>query len=268
MLTLDHSFEHDGRRIAWGRIGEGAPLVLIHGWPFSSQVWRRIAPWLARHRSVYFFDLPGMGQSEQAERVDPTTHNPLVAALLRHWGLERPELLAHDFGGLAALRGHFLDGLQYRKLTLIDPVAVLPSGSPFFRHVRQHRSAFTGLPAYAHEALLQAYIQATATRPLSEEARELYAAPFRGHAGQSAFYRYIAQTDDRYVDEVEARYAPTDFPVELIWGEQDSFIPLPLGERLAGLVGAERLTRVMGANHLVQEDAPEAILAVLLDGLR
>ncbi|SMF47643.1 Pimeloyl-ACP methyl ester carboxylesterase [Tistlia consotensis] len=264
MLTLNQSFEHDGRRIAWGRIGEGEPLVLIHGWPFSSQVWRRIAPWLARGRSVFFFDLPGMGASEKAAAVDPASHDPVLAALLGHWGLERPEIVAHDFGGLAALRGHFLGGLQYRRLTLIDPVAVLPSGSPFFRHVREHEAAFAGLPAYAHEALFQAYIQQAAARPLSAEAREIYAAPFRGEAGQAAFYRYIAQTDEAYVAELERRYGRPPFPVRLVWGAEDSFIPPSFGERLAGLIGAAPPLLVPGAAHLVQEDAPEAILAALL----
>ena len=81
-----------------------------------------------------------------------------LQALVTHWGLEKPCMVGHDFGGLAVLRAHFINGVDYSALHLIDPVAILPSGSAFYEHVRHHENAFAGLPAYAHEALFQAYI--------------------------------------------------------------------------------------------------------------
>ena len=113
MLPLPHRFTFRGQRVAWGRSGNGPPAVLIHGFPWSSQVWRRIAPILAEHRTVYVFDLLGCGSSEQRadQDVAPQVQNALLAALFAHWELERPDVVAHDFGGLAALRGHFVDGL-------------------------------------------------------------------------------------------------------------------------------------------------------------
>jgi pimeloyl-ACP methyl ester carboxylesterase len=47
--------------IAWDRLGEGPPVVLVHGTPWSSWTWRRIAPRLAERFSVYVFDLLGFG---------------------------------------------------------------------------------------------------------------------------------------------------------------------------------------------------------------
>lgn len=49
-----------------------------------------------------------------------------------------------------------------------------------------------------------------------------------------------------------------------IWGEEDEFIPLKQGEELAAALSANRLTRVPAAGHLIQEDAPEAVVAALL----
>src|SRR6476660_8215360 len=48
----------------------GQAVVLIHGTPFSSQVWRRIAPVAARFRRVFYFDLLGYGMSEQRADQD------------------------------------------------------------------------------------------------------------------------------------------------------------------------------------------------------
>ncbi len=266
MLSLDNSFEYNHQSVAWGCIGQGDPIVLIHGFPWSSQAWRRIAPWLADKRSVYYFDMIDCGQSEKfaGQDVSAAVQNDLLAALLDYWSLDGPEVVAHDFGGLAALRGYFINGLRYRHLTLIDAVAVLPSGSPFYAHVREHETAFAGLPAYAHEALFRAYVQRAALTTLSEDTMEIYAQPWRGELGQSAFYRQIAQSDTKYIEEIQHQFAPMTCGVDLIWGEQDSFIPLNQGEQLANSLSVERLTCVQNAAHLVQEDAPEAIVAALL----
>lgn len=267
MLPLDHRFQYKGQSVAWGSIGEGHPIVLIHGFPWSSQAWRRVAPFLAARHKVYYFDMIGCGLSEKFEGQDvtPAVQSDVLAALFEHWSLDSPDVAAHDFGGLAALRGCFLNGLKYRRLTLVNVVAVLPSGSPFYAHVREHEPAFAGLPAYAHDALFRAYIQRAATRRLQDDAVEIYARPWQGENGQAAFYRQIAQSGDRFVEEVQARYAAMDCEVNLVWGEDDSFIPLKQGEQLAGLLSARRFSRVPNAAHIVQEDAPEAIVAALLD---
>lgn len=260
------TFAFDGARIAWGRLGAGDPIVLVHGTPFSSEVWRRIAPALARRRTVYVFDLLGYGRSEMGPHLDVSlgVQNRVLSALLAHWDLTAPEVVAHDFGGATALRAHFLDGVAYRRLTLVDPVAVAPWGSPFVQHVRAHEAAFAGLPAYAHEAMLRAYLQSAAQRPLSEEALEAYAAPWRGSVGHPAFYRQIAAMDQRYTDAVEPLYAPPDFPVRLLWGRDDAWIPVERGRALAETLTGGVLTEIPGAGHLVQEDAPEEILAAVL----
>ncbi|MGK8796937.1 alpha/beta fold hydrolase [Burkholderia cenocepacia] len=179
MLELANRFDFEGHRIAWGALGEGPPLVLVHGTPFSSQVWRRIAPWLARRHRVFFYDLLGYGQSDMPDAdVSLGRQNALFGAMLREWGLVRPRVLAHDYGGATVLRAHFLDGVAYADLTLVNPVAIAPQGSPFVRHVAQHEAAFVGLPAYAHHALVSAYIGNAAARPLSDEALLIYRSPW------------------------------------------------------------------------------------------
>ncbi len=268
MLPMTETFVHKGQAVAWGRMGDGPPLVLVHGFPWSAQAWRRVAPALAGRHTVYWFDMIGCGRSDKhdGQDVSPAVQSDLLAALVRHWGLGRPHVVGHDFGGLAALRGHFIEGLRYGRLTLIDAVAVLPSGSPFFAHVRCNEAAFAGLPPYAHEALFRAYTGQAAARPLSEDATRIYAQPWRGTIGQAAFYRQIAQSDTRAIAEAQLRYGPLDCPVALLWGEEDTFIPVAQGEQLADMIGVDRPTRVAGAGHMILEDAPEAVVAALLLG--
>lgn len=266
MLDLPQRFTFRNQSVAWGNIGDGPPVVMIHGTPFSSQVWRRIARYIAAHKRVYFFDLLGYGQSEMAEGQDVSlaVQNELLAALVAHWGIEEPEIVCHDFGGTTALRGHYLNGLTYSQLTLIDPVALSPWGTAYARHVRHHEDAMAGLPGFAHEHLTRAYLATASYAGLSAEASDIYLKPWLGEVGQAGLYRQIAQFDQKYTDDVQPSYGPMPFPTQVLWGEQDGWLPLSQGQELAGLVAGGALTVVPNAGHLVQEDAPEAIVAALL----
>ena len=265
-LDLSERYDHGGRAVAWGVVGSGPPLVLIHGTPFSAQVWRRIVPVLAGHYRCYYFDLLGYGLSDMTPGADVSlgVQNGLLAALFGHWRLSRPAVLAHDFGGATALRAYYLDGLRYGRLVLFDAVAMAPWGSPFVQHVRQHEAAFAGMPAYAHDALLRAYLQTAAFAPLREEAFAAYMAPWRGPVGQPAFYAQIAQMDQCYTDAVEPLYGPMDCDVQVLWGAQDQWLPLDRGQALADRLTGGALIRVEAAGHLMQDDAPEAIVAAVL----
>lgn len=269
-LPLAHTFEFDGQAVRYGVIGAGKPLVFVHGTPFSSQVWRRIAPIAARYRQVFYFDLLGYGLSEKRAGQDVSlgVQHRLLAALLEHWRLEKPDVVAHDFGGATTLRAALLEKCEYRSLLLIDPVAVAPWGSPFVRHVREHEAAFAGVPAYIHEAMVDAYLKGAANRALSEDALRIYSLPWTGEEGQAAFYRQIAQMDQRYTDEVQPNYGKIRCPVSILWGEEDQWIPVDRGIELSAMIPGARLTRVPGSGHLMQEDSPEAIVGELMDFLR
>ncbi|MEY9184158.1 pimeloyl-ACP methyl ester carboxylesterase [Bradyrhizobium sp. USDA 326] len=264
--TLPERFTYEGHRIAWGMVGEGPPAILAHGSPFSSLVWRRIAPWLARHRRVFYYDLIGFGQSDKPDAdVLHGIQNRLFATLVNYWGIERPDVVAHDFGGSAALRAHLLDRVEYSSLVLIDPVAISPQGSALVQAAKAHREVFAALPAYIHEAILRAYIGAAVMHSLREEEMRLYLAPWLDDGGKKAFWRQIAQMDDKYSKDVEGRYDEIRCPVTILWGEKDQFIPLKDGEELVRRIPGARFIVVPDAKHLVQEDAPEAIVAAVLD---
>jgi pimeloyl-ACP methyl ester carboxylesterase len=262
MWDVPETFDFEGHAIRWGRIGSGPPLVLLHGTPFSSHVWHRVAPHLARIRTVHFHDMLGYGRSAMPDTdVSLGVQNRVLAALVAHWGLDRPDVVAHDFGGATALRAHLLDGLDYRSLTLIDPVALAPWGSPLVAHVRGHEASFAEMPAYMHEAILPAYLRTAMHRAATDETLAPYVAPWCGPVGQPAFYRQIAQMDQRHTDAIEARLGGVRCPVQILWGEEDAWLPLVQGRALAEAIPGAVLHMVPGSGHLMQEDAPEAIVA-------
>lgn len=267
---LSESFAFRDQKVRWGVMGEGDPLVLLHGTPFSSIVWRRIAPWFAPHRQIFYFDLLGYGQSEKrsGQDVSLAVQNKLFAGLLDHWKITKPDVVAHDFGGTTALRTHILNRRDYRSLTLIDPVAIGPSGSALVQAAKDHEKVFTGLPDYIHRAILGAYLGGAVFNTLREEEMALYMKPWLGQEGQAAFYRQIAQMSDRFTDEIENRFGEMRCPVTILWGRDDEWIPVERGRELARRIPNAGFRIVPEAKHLVQEDAPEAIVATVLDFIR
>jgi pimeloyl-ACP methyl ester carboxylesterase len=269
--TLDRAFASPHGEIRWAVLGDpGAPpVVLVHGTPFSSYVWRGPARALAQRYRVYVWDLAGYGASAKypGQDVSLRAQGEVLAALLDHWELREPAVVAHDFGGCTALRAHLLHGARYARLALVDPVALAPWGSPSYRLLGAHAEVFGQLPPALHEALVRAYVSSASHRGLHPATLDRLVAPWCTDAGRPAFYRQIEQNDQRFTDEIQGRYGDLDLPVLVCWGAQDTWIPAARGERLASLVPGARLRLIEGAGHLVQEDAPAELTAALADFL-
>jgi pimeloyl-ACP methyl ester carboxylesterase len=252
-------------RVRWDVFGGGPPLVLVHGTPFSSYVWRKVVPALAEANTVYAFDLPGYGSSEKREGQDVSlaAQGRVLSELLDHWGLDKPAVVGHDFGGAITLRAHLLEGRDFRAIALIDAVALSPWGSPFYRLVQDHVGVFRRIPAYMHEAMVAAYVRDATYVPMDDATLGPYIEPWLGAEGQEAFYRQISQNDPRYTDEVQPLYGSIERPVMIVWGEEDRWIPLEKGEQLHKAIPGSQLRTIPRCAHLAQEDAPEAVAAFL-----
>jgi pimeloyl-ACP methyl ester carboxylesterase len=254
-------------RVRWDVFGAGPPLVLVHGTPFSSYVWRKVVPALAETNTVYAYDLPGYGSSEKREGQDVSlaAQGRILSQLLNHWGLDKPAVVGHDFGGVITLRAHLLEGRDFRAIALIDAVALSPWGSPFYRLVQDYVGVFRQMPAYIHEAMVAAYVRDATYVPMDDAALGPYIEPWLGAEGQEAFYRQISQNDPRYTDEVQPLYARIERPVMIVWGEEDRWIPLEKGQQLHEAIPGSQLRTIPRCAHLAQEDAPEAVAEFLTD---
>ena len=263
MLTEELSWR--GRTVRWGRLGSGPDVVLCHGTPWSSDLWRPCAEALAPYFTVHLWDMPGYGRSsKRAEhRVSLDVQGELFADLLDAWGLTSPHVVAHDIGGAVALRAHLLHGAAYRSLALVDVIALAPWGSDFFRLVRQHADVLAALPGAVHRGALRAYVEGASHAGLRPDVLEMLVAPWTGEEGQAAFYRQIAQADEAHTNEIEPRYPELDLPVLVVWGDEDRWIPVDRAHRLHEMVPGSQLRIIESAGHLIQLDRPEALTATL-----
>lgn len=266
--VLNETFEWPTGAVRWSRRGEGPPVVLCHGTPWSSFVWRKVASRLAATRTVYRWDMLGYGQSDQPDAdVSLLEQGRILAALAAHWELESPDVVAHDFGGAVALRAHLLHGVALRSLALVDVVALRPWGSPFFRLVGEHPDVFTRLPERLHTALVREYVSGAAAHTLPVDVVDSLVAPWTGPTGQAAFYRQIAQASEQHTDEIESRLGGVRVPTLVVWGTEDAWIPVTVAHRLHAAISGSRIRLIDGAGHLVQEDRPDELSTVLAEWL-
>ncbi|YAL82237.1 alpha/beta fold hydrolase [Dermacoccaceae bacterium W4C1] len=263
--TLTRTYQWRGRHVAWDFFGSGPPVVFLHGTPWSSALWRPIAQALARDHTVFLWDMPGYGASsmEPDHDVDLGLQAQLFTDLLDEWRLRLPKIIAHDFGGAVALRARVKHDARYSCLCLVDPVALSPWGSPFFTLVKEHSEVFAQLPPAVHRGAVEAYIRGASHQGLRDGELAMLVQPWCTPAGQAAFYRQIAQADERFTDEIEPGYGRITEPVHLIWGTEDTWIPVDRAHRLQKAIPHSSLTLIEDAGHLIQLDATAALTAEL-----
>lgn len=234
-------------------------VVLCHGTPWSAHVWAPVARALSEEYRVFLWDMPGYGASpmDAARPVDLVAQRERFAALLRHWSLDSPQVVAHDIGGAVALGAHLLEGADFASLFLLDIVLLDPWGSPFFRLVAENEAVFAAVPGPLHGALVREYIAGAANHGLSAEVVEALTEPWRDEVGQAAFYRQIAQLSPVHTRPIVSRLGEVRCPVRVGWATDDPWIPFEQAARLrAALPGDPEVVSFSGRGHLAPlEDA-------------
>ena len=265
----------DGHRIACGVHGEGEPVVLVHGTPSFSLIWRNVVPGLtAAGRRVYLFDLLGYGHSERPR--DPAVDTSVSAQvgvltnLMEHWGLADAHIVAHDIGGAVAQRLAVFHRERVRSLTLIDCVSF--DSWPSQRTREQMKAGLEPLMKASdesHRAHFREWILTTVHDPanLDEGTLGAYLDMISGPVGQASLFQHqVAHYDPRHTSELTDRLAEIgERPVQLIWGAEDRWQVLDWAHRLQAAIPGAALHVLDECGHFAMEDRPEAITRLVVD---
>lgn len=285
---LTNTFEHNGYKLKWTSFGpqNAQPLVFIHGTPWSSRLWAPIALAVSQtlQYRVYIFDNPGYGESHDrtteatgtAPQVSLANQATAFAAIAKDcWAFTEdnaPIVVAHDFGGIIALRANLLHNVPFKGLFLADPVALRPTGSPFFRLVGKNANVFNAVPPSVFAGFVRSYISEAAYKPLSSSTLESLVAPWLvSDETRADFIAQIAQFDEQHIADVDGRYeeVAAKMPVKIVRAKEDYWIPVEAAYRLADTMGIakEEVSIVEEAGHLIQIDAPERLTAEIVSWL-
>jgi pimeloyl-ACP methyl ester carboxylesterase len=255
---LEGRFRSSAGEIAFGETGDGPDVVLVHGTPTSSLIWRGVIDRLSSRYRMHWLDLPGYGASEkfQGQEVRLRTFAKVLREFLEHRHLERPHLVGHDFGAATVFGAHLIEGVHAASLTVADGVVLNPWGTPFSLHVKEYEEVFAAVPAYIHRAVLAAHLSTAVARPLPAELEDALIAPWTGEIGQRAYYRQVAQYDHGYTAQLEELYPAISAPTLVVWGEVDRWVDIEVGYRLHALIKGSHMESLPDAGHFSMLDCP------------
>lgn len=266
-----------GRDLHCLTIGQGPPLVLLHGAGGGAANWYRLLGPLSERFRVLAPDLPGFGLSERVSASGSASLGGDAALLLGKWLSEvvgtRVDLVGTSFGGLAALRLAQQRPDSVRRLILLDSVG-LGRHLPFaVRAAAVHGAGRLLLSPsrFGTEWLFRHLLVADARAfPRAEKAALLdyltacahtCAATLRG-----AFARFAGPRGQREIltdDELRGLGQRT----LVLWGERDRFLPVDHGRRAARLVPRSDFHAIPDAGHSPNWEKPSAVVEHILSFL-
>ena len=255
----------EGGEVAYEVFGEGPPVVLVHGTPSRSCIWREVVEVLAQRHSVCVYDLLGFGESERGEGVDVSiaAQGRALSELVEAWGLDNPGVAGHDIGAAIVLRAHLLEGTPFERVALLDALVLTPWGTPALRHVKEHLGAYRTMPPDVFEAYVVARLMEATSQPMDEWVFEAYLSQWRGPEGQAAYLRKDEALIERDTAEVEPLLGSIRVPVRMVWGKEDGWVEPSEATTLAGIIPGAEAVFVKGAGHFVMEDSPREVAEIL-----
>ena len=263
---LHQRAEVEDGAVAFDVFGEGPPLVLVHGTPSWSYLWRNVVPKLDGRFTVYVFDLLGYGDSEpKGQDVSIAAQTRALTELVGQWSLKSPAVAGHDIGAAIVLRSHLLDKVPFERIALIDGVVLRPWITPTSRHVQKHLDVYQTMPTHIYERIVAAHIETTVYRPMDQETLAAYLNRWRGEDGQAAYLQKVAQFDEGYTDEFESLLGSMQTPVKIIWGEEDAWLEPAVARRLDEMLPNSELELIPEAGHFSMEDRPDEVARKLTD---
>ena len=263
----------EGHRIAHASFGIGEPVVLVHGTPSSSYIWRSVAPELAAAGNrVFVFDLLGYGASERPQdpAVDTSVSGQvsILEGMLGHWGLQRAHIVAHDVGGAVAQRFAIFSPNMVTSLTLIDTVSF--DSWPSKRTDEQMKAGLEALikkPDEEHRAHFRDWLLSTVHDEdrLRAGALETYIDLISGPVGQGSFFQHqVAHYDPKHTLEISDRLVELGaLPVQILWGEKDAWQVVEWAHKLHAAIPNSKLHIISECGHFAMEDKPAEIAALL-----
>lgn len=260
-----------GLRMHYVDEGDGPPVLLLHGEPTSSYLWRKLVPPLvASGRRAIAPDLIGFGRSDKPEDIGWYSYDGHVASveqLVAALGLTGMTLVVHDWGGPIGLR------FAVEHEELVERLVVLDTGIGGGRPPSELWLRFREVVRQAGGDVDPARLVESGTaNGLDDDARAAYAEPFptpESKAGVLAFPELVPAEPDHPnaepMNRVRDALRSWTKPTLVVWGAEDRALPPALAASFSELIpGAGDPIVLDGAGHFLQEDRPDELAAAIL----
>ena len=245
------------------KLGEGSPILLIHGIPDWSYIWCNLIESLSKRHTVYLFDMVGFGYSDKRDCFDRSVkiQADIAKEFLDKMNVKTVDLVAHDTGGSVAL----ILAVKYpeivKRLVLINSVCydnwpiepMLALANP---ELKNTMSAKDFVDKMWNEAIVP-YI--CRKEKCIEELRVAWVAPYSDEEGKLSMIRNASSLNTNHTMELVPHLKKIKIPTLLLWGDEDKG-ELEFGKRLHNDISTSEFIRIPKAGHYALIDQEEVIL--------
>ena len=251
-------------RLYFEEMGSGQPVLLLHGFGGNTYSWRFQMEILSESNRVIGLDLRGFGKSPKPDdnRYTFRDHVEMVKQFIYEMSLSHIVLVGHSYGGSIAL-GLILDFKEDHP-EIVDKLVII-AGAAYPQHLpslaRIMRTSGIGnltLKSLSEKKIVKWILKQMYHKRamISQSTVSAYATPLKeDHAKKILMVtaeNMIPQNPETYVK----KYRNIDIPALLIWGENDSIVPLGYGRRLAKSMKNAHLKVIQECGHIPQEEKP------------
>jgi len=254
--------QNQAAKIYWDQQGEGAPLLLMMGLGWTSQMWYRSRPVLSAQFRTIAFDNRGVGQSDVPPGPYPIALMASdAAAVLDAAGVERAHICGMSMGGMIAQEFALQYPRRVRSLILGCTAPGGPNAVQAEREVIQLLLAPRGNPEEMAKAI-NPYIYDPSTPDARKDEDLAVRRPWFPTAEG-----YLAQLQGIMAWEAYSRLPQIAAPTLVIHGESDRLVPPENGRRIAARIPNAELVMIPRASHIFPTDQQEAAHRAMLDFL-
>ncbi|MFN7251677.1 MAG: alpha/beta fold hydrolase [Anaerobacillus sp.] len=246
-------------------LSEKPPLFLIHGFASSSYTFNRLYPLLEKHFSVIAIDLPGFGRSEKSTSFQYSFKNyaQLIAECIDHFNLDRVFIVGHSMGGQIALYTAKAIPEKVSKLILLCSSGYLKKAKralvccsylPFFQYFVERFVKKKEVEAYLQNVFYDKSL-------ITDKHIEEFGKPLQ----EKAFYTsLISLLRYREGDLTSEQLKMINLPTLLIWGKEDTVVPVYVGKKLVSDLSNSQLVTYKKTGHLITEERPNEVFEQIL----
>ncbi|MEE9299711.1 MAG: alpha/beta hydrolase [Alphaproteobacteria bacterium] len=246
--------------VAYTDAGEGEPVILLHGIPTWSFLYREVIPLLAPHARAIAPDFLGHGYSDRRDRFDRSlmAQTAMILRLMDALGLDKATIAGHDTGGGVALIMAIEHPERVKRLVLSNVVAydswpiddMIDLGNPTWKSKPAAEIAEfvrAGLPDGVHNKAR-----------LTDEFLHGIVAPYSDEEGKISLIRNASALNTNHTMALVDRHKNITAPTLVLWGVRDPWQTIADGEQLANEIPNARLMRLEDCSHWLQQDDPKA----------
>jgi pimeloyl-ACP methyl ester carboxylesterase len=266
LLTTSFELFENGMRLRVARLGTGSPVVLLHGYPETLQVWSRLAPLLAKQHEIIAFDWPGMGYSDAwPGGATPQHMANRLRLILDEWQLTKPTIIAMDMGAQPALEFAAENPDRIERLVVMNSLVFGDEKTSWeialLRKFGFNRFALRYLAGIVFHRAASTFLPRGVR--LDTELRD----DFRTAFARPQVRRFISKMCAGYqgtLDQLPSAYEKIGCPTLIVWAEHDKHFPLIQAQRLHQTIAASELEVISGATHWMAWHRAEELAAIIL----